>query len=270
MGSVKDRMAFFRKAAEEEQKAKAKQFVHRAPSAPTPVNRFKATTPPSQTGSTAVNSSTSATTPTSPTEKVSLKKAPDPNKTYVRIDFFRCFFAIFIACIYSSLLFCYRLRKKKERLSSIRGTHVHVHVIPAKLRASQPRSQGERERTLGTRLPPSLPPSNAPSHWWEIHSWSSKAYYLIDIFHDVISFIYSPRDLKKKPQLKRQMSVSSLILTWCKDVTQEYEVNYSFSNYQVIDYSLSLWCTLLEPIPEVRLRENLKRRKKTTTTPHFE
>lgn len=36
--------------------------------------------------------------------------------------------------------------------------------------------------------------------------------------------IYSPRDLKKKPQLKRQMSVSSLILTWCKDVTQEYEV----------------------------------------------
>lgn len=158
MGSVKDRMAFFRKAAEEEQKAKAKQFVHRAPSAPTPVNRFKATTPPSQTSSTAVNSSTSATTPTSPTEKVSLKKAPDPNKTYVRIDFFfRCFFVIFIACIYSSLLFCFRLRKKKERLSSIRDTHAHVHVIPAKLRASQPRSQGEGERTLGTRLPPSLP-----------------------------------------------------------------------------------------------------------------
>lgn len=95
MGSVKDRMAFFRKAAEEEQKAKAKQFVHRAPSAPTPVNRFKATTPPSQTGSTAVNSSTSATTPTSPTEKVSLKKAPDPNKTYVRIDFFSLFFRYF-------------------------------------------------------------------------------------------------------------------------------------------------------------------------------
>lgn len=95
MGSVKDRMAFFRKAAEEEQKAKAKQFVHRAPSAPTPVNRFKATTPPSQTGSTAVNSSTSATTPTSPTEKVSLKKAPDPNKTYVRIDFFFVVFSLF-------------------------------------------------------------------------------------------------------------------------------------------------------------------------------
>lgn len=95
MGSVKDRMAFFRKAAEEEQKAKAKQFVHRAPSAPTPVNRFKATTPPSQTGSTAANSSTSATTPTSPTEKVSLKKAPDPNKTYVRIDLFSLFFRYF-------------------------------------------------------------------------------------------------------------------------------------------------------------------------------
>ena len=121
------------------------------------------------------------------------------------------------------------------------------------------KERGPWERGCPHRSPNA---SNAPSHWWEIHSWSSKAYYLIDIFHDVISFIYSPRDLKKKPQLKRQMSVSSLILTWCKDVTQEYEVNYSFSNYQVIDYSLSLWCTLLEPIPEVRLRENLKRRKK--------
>ncbi|XP_031556046.1 smoothelin-like protein 1 isoform X2 [Actinia tenebrosa] len=32
----------------------------------------------------------------------------------------------------------------------------------------------------------------------------------------------TPRDLKKKPPLKRQMSVSSLILTWCKDVTAGY------------------------------------------------
>ncbi|KAK3743717.1 hypothetical protein QZH41_012386 [Actinostola sp. cb2023] len=32
----------------------------------------------------------------------------------------------------------------------------------------------------------------------------------------------APRELKKKPQLKRQMSVSSLILTWCKDVTAGY------------------------------------------------
>ncbi|XP_048585442.1 smoothelin-like protein 1 isoform X2 [Nematostella vectensis] len=32
-----------------------------------------------------------------------------------------------------------------------------------------------------------------------------------------------PRELKKKPQLKRQMSVSSLILTWCKDVTEGYK-----------------------------------------------
>ena len=64
-----------------------------------------------------------------------------------------------------------------------------------------------------------------------------KRNYLIDIFHDVISFTCSPRDLKKKPQLKRQMSVSSLILTWCKDVTQDYEVKYLFGNYQVIVYS---------------------------------
>lgn len=40
----------------------------------------------------------------------------------------------------------------------------------------------------------------------------------------IFFFIHSPRELKKKPQLKRQMSVSSLILTWCKDVTQDYEV----------------------------------------------
>ena len=145
MGSVKDRMAFFRKAAEEEQKAKAKQFVHRVPSAPTPANRFNATTPPSQTCSAAVNSPTGPTTPTSPTEKVSLKKAPDPNKTYVRIDV--------IAYIYSSLFSCFRLLKKTGRLLSIWDTHVQVHVIQAKLRASQTRSQGERERTLGTRLP---------------------------------------------------------------------------------------------------------------------
>ena len=43
--------------------------------------------------------------------------------------------------------------------------------------------------------------------------------------HFLFGFIHSPRELKKKPQLKRQMSVSSLILTWCKDVTQEYEVS---------------------------------------------
>ena len=78
MGSVKDRMAFFKKAAEDEKKAKEKQFVQKTPSAPAPVNRFGAPTPTSQTGSSGVTSSTS---PTSPTEKVSLKKAPDPNKT---------------------------------------------------------------------------------------------------------------------------------------------------------------------------------------------
>ena len=87
MGSVKDRMAFFRKAAEDEKKAKEKQFVQKAP---TPsVNRFNATTPTNPSGPTGVTNttstaskagSTSATTPTSPTEKVSLKKAPDPNK----------------------------------------------------------------------------------------------------------------------------------------------------------------------------------------------
>lgn len=130
MGSVKDRMAFFKKAAEDEKKAKEKQFTQKAP---TPsVNRFTATTPTSPSGSTGITtttgttSSTGTTAPTSPTEKVSLKKAPDPNK--------------------------------------------------------------------------------------------------------------APRELKKKPQLKRQMSVSSLILTWCKDVTKEYEgvniTNFSgsFSN----------------------------------------
>lgn len=146
MGSVKDRMAFFRKAAEEEQKAKAKQFVHRAPSAPTPVNRFKATTPSSQTGSTAVNSSTSATTPTSLTEKVSLKKAPDPNKT--------------------------------------------------------------------------------------------------------------PRDLKKKPQLKRQMSVSSLILTWCKDVTQEYE-GVNITNFSGSFSSGLAFCALIHKFNPDKFDYNL-------------
>lgn len=77
MGSVKDRMAFFRKAAEDEKKAKEKQFVPKSPT--TPVNRFTA---PSPTSSTAPSQTTAkpATTPTSPTEKVSLKKAPDPNK----------------------------------------------------------------------------------------------------------------------------------------------------------------------------------------------
>ena len=45
------------------------------------------------------------------------------------------------------------------------------------------------------------------------------------------------------------MSVSSLILTWCKDVTQEYEVNYLFSNYEVIDYSkiLQMYATGASP-----------------------
>ena len=80
-------MAFFKKAAEDEKKAKEKQFVQRTP---TPsVNRFNATTPTSPSSSTAITStasttgttgSTGQTTPTSPTEKVSLKKAPDPNK----------------------------------------------------------------------------------------------------------------------------------------------------------------------------------------------
>lgn len=126
MGSVKDRMAFFKKAAEDEQKAKDKQFVQKRTSAPTPINRFNATTPTSPAVPASPTTSTGVMSPTSPTERVSLKKAPDPNKT--------------------------------------------------------------------------------------------------------------PRDLKKKPQLKRQMSVSSLILTWCKDVTQEYEgvniTNFSgsFSN----------------------------------------
>ena len=84
MGSVKDRMAFFKKAAEDEKKAKEKQFVQKTP---TPsVNRFNATTPTSPSGPTGISNtasttgSTSPTTPTSPTERVSLKKAPDPNK----------------------------------------------------------------------------------------------------------------------------------------------------------------------------------------------
>ena len=84
MGSVKDRMAFFKKAAEDEKKAKEKQFTQKTP---TPsVNRFTATTPTSPSGSTGITtttgttSSTGTTAPTSPTEKVSLKKAPDPNK----------------------------------------------------------------------------------------------------------------------------------------------------------------------------------------------
>ena len=84
MGSVKDRMAFFKKAAEDEKKAKEKQFVQKAP---TPsVNRFNATSPTSPSGPTGITNTTSTTgttgptAPTSPTEKVSLKKAPDPNK----------------------------------------------------------------------------------------------------------------------------------------------------------------------------------------------
>jgi len=84
MGSVKDRMAFFKKAAEDEKKAKDKQFVQKTP---TPsVNRFNATSPTSPSGPTGITNkasttgSTGSTTPTSPTERVSLKKAPDPNK----------------------------------------------------------------------------------------------------------------------------------------------------------------------------------------------
>ena len=41
----------------------------------------------------------------------------------------------------------------------------------------------------------------------------------------VLKFIFclfSPP--KKKPQLKRQMSVSQLVLQWCKEQTEEYEV----------------------------------------------
>ena len=79
MGSVKDRMAFFKKAAEDEKKAKEKQFVQKAPTLP--VNRFSAPSPTSPTAP--PRTTTNATTPTSPTERVSLKKAPDPNKTYV-------------------------------------------------------------------------------------------------------------------------------------------------------------------------------------------
>lgn len=79
MGSVKDRMAFFKKAAEDEKKAKEKQFVQKAPTPP--VNRFNATTPTSPSGPTGITKPNQPNTPTSPTEKVSLKKAPDPNKT---------------------------------------------------------------------------------------------------------------------------------------------------------------------------------------------
>lgn len=77
MGSVKDRMAFFKKAAEDEKKAKEKQFVQKTPSPTAPVNRFNATTPTSPAG---LTSPAGVTSPTSPSERVSLKKAPDPNK----------------------------------------------------------------------------------------------------------------------------------------------------------------------------------------------
>lgn len=82
MGSVKDRMAFFKKAAEDEKKAKEKQF-DKKPST-RPVNRFNATTPTgptAPTGPTGTTNQSSETGPTSPTDRVSLKKAPDPNKT---------------------------------------------------------------------------------------------------------------------------------------------------------------------------------------------
>lgn len=77
MGSVKDRMAFFRKAAEDEKKAKEKQKQHVQKTPTPPVNRWGAPTPTSQSGPAGT---TNPTTPTSPTERVSLKKAPDPNK----------------------------------------------------------------------------------------------------------------------------------------------------------------------------------------------
>ncbi|XP_074613060.1 uncharacterized protein LOC141872986 isoform X1 [Acropora palmata] len=86
MGSVKDRMAFFKKAAEDEKKAKAKQFTQKKPPTRTSVNRFNVpsptsqTSPASQTSSTASTSPDSETSPKTPTERVSLKKAPDPNK----------------------------------------------------------------------------------------------------------------------------------------------------------------------------------------------
>ena len=80
MGSVKDRMAFFKKAAEDEQKAKNKQFVQKRTSAPTPVNRFNATTPTNPAVPANSTTPTGVTGPTSPTERVSLKKAPDPTK----------------------------------------------------------------------------------------------------------------------------------------------------------------------------------------------
>lgn len=80
MGSVKDRMAFFKKAAEDEKKAKEKQFTQKKPPTPTSVNRFNVPSPASQTSSTASTSPASETNPKTSTEKVSLKKAPDPNK----------------------------------------------------------------------------------------------------------------------------------------------------------------------------------------------
>ncbi|KXJ18412.1 smoothelin-like protein 2 [Exaiptasia diaphana] len=39
----------------------------------------------------------------------------------------------------------------------------------------------------------------------------------------VVSQRKEPRVLKKKPELKRQMSVSSVVLTWCQDVTKGYK-----------------------------------------------
>lgn len=47
------------------------------------------------------------------------------------------------------------------------------------------------------------------------------------LYNYLTNFVFSlirPRVLKKKPELKRQMSVSSLVLTWCQDVTKEYKV----------------------------------------------
>ena len=67
---MKDRMAFFRQAAEAEKKAKAKQYQPKASPSPTP-----------PVGPPQTMNGPNAPTPISGTkERVSLKKAPDPNK----------------------------------------------------------------------------------------------------------------------------------------------------------------------------------------------
>ncbi|EDO36878.1 predicted protein [Nematostella vectensis] len=53
-----------------------------------------------------------------------------------------------------------------------------------------------------------------------------------------------PRVLKKKPMMQRQQSVSSLVLTWCQDVTKDYP-GVEIKNFSTSFYDGLAFCALI-------------------------